>query len=62
MECKNEAADNLEQLLETLIRMVGNNNQHIDTLRRRVSHLESQLKEQQQLLGRKEFILTKTSE
>jgi peptidoglycan hydrolase CwlO-like protein len=42
-----EMARNLEQLLESLIKMVGNANKNIDSLQRRVSQLEWVIKEQQ---------------
>lgn len=42
-----EMASNLEQLLESLIRMVGNANKNVDSLKRRVSQLEWVIKEQQ---------------
>ncbi|WP_251552298.1 hypothetical protein [Neobacillus muris] len=38
---------NLEQLLESLIKMVGHANQTIDSLQKRVSQLEWLIKEQQ---------------
>ncbi|MEH7301908.1 hypothetical protein [Neobacillus drentensis] len=47
MEFSNEAARNLEQLLETLIKMVGKSNQKIDSLEKRVSQLEWLIREQQ---------------
>ncbi|MFF2447192.1 hypothetical protein ACFVSW_08805 [Neobacillus sp. NPDC058068] len=37
----------LEQLLESLIKMVGKANQNVDSLQKRVSQLESIIKEQQ---------------
>lgn len=39
---------NLEQLLETLIKMVGSANKNVDSLQKRVSQLEWFIKEQQQ--------------
>ncbi|MGJ7910859.1 hypothetical protein [Neobacillus sp. LXY-1] len=42
-----EAAQKLEQLLESLIKMVGNANKNVDSLQRRVSQLEWLIKEQQ---------------
>ncbi|MDR6121053.1 hypothetical protein QFZ87_000650 [Bacillus sp. SLBN-46] len=47
MEYSSEAARNLEQLLETLIKMVGKSNQKIDSLEKRVSQLEWLIREQQ---------------
>lgn len=38
---------NLEQLLESLIKMVGKGNQKIDSLQRRVCQLECIIKEQE---------------
>jgi len=38
---------NLEQLLESLIKMVGHANQTIDSMQKRVSQLEWLIKEQQ---------------
>lgn len=43
-----EYVHNLEQLLETLIKMVGKANQKVDSLQLRVSQLEWLIKEQQQ--------------
>jgi len=40
---KNNDAKNLEQLLESLIKMVGKANQKVDSLQKRVSQLEMQL-------------------
>jgi peptidoglycan hydrolase CwlO-like protein len=40
-------ASNLEQLLESLIKMVGNANKNVDSLQRRVCQLEWAIKEQQ---------------
>ncbi|MEH7107460.1 hypothetical protein [Bacillus sp. JJ1764] len=42
-----EAAQKLEQLLESLIKIVGNANKNVDSLQRRVSQLEWLIKEQQ---------------
>jgi peptidoglycan hydrolase CwlO-like protein len=42
-----EMARNLEQLLESLIKMVGNANKNVDSLQRRISQLEWVIKEQQ---------------
>jgi peptidoglycan hydrolase CwlO-like protein len=42
-----EIASNLEQLLESLIKMVGHANKNVDSLQRRVSQLEWVIKEQQ---------------
>jgi hypothetical protein len=47
LEYSSEAARNLEQLLETLIKMVGKSNQKIDSLEKRVSQLEWLIREQQ---------------
>jgi RNase adaptor protein for sRNA GlmZ degradation len=41
-----EVSSNLEQLLESLIKMVGKANQKVDSLQKRVSQLESIVKEQ----------------
>jgi len=41
-----EDASSLEQLLESLIKMVGKGNQKVDSLQKRVSQLEWILKEQ----------------
>lgn len=38
---------NLEQLLESLIKMVGKANQKVDSLQQRISQLEWLIKEQQ---------------
>jgi len=43
----NEMTRNLEQLLESLIKMVGNSNKNLDGLQKRVSQLEWIIKEQQ---------------
>ncbi|WP_462410289.1 hypothetical protein [Neobacillus sp. Marseille-QA0830] len=40
-------AANLEMLLESLIKMVGNANKNVDNLQKRVSQLEWLIKEQQ---------------
>lgn len=56
MVCKKEITDSKEQLLETLIRMVGSTNQTIHNLQKRVTQLECLLREQQ-LNTRKEFML-----
>ncbi|WP_144550778.1 hypothetical protein [Bacillus sp. X1(2014)] len=42
-----EMTRNLEQLLESLIKMVGNSNKNFDSLQKRVSQLEWIIKEQQ---------------
>ncbi|MDQ1143631.1 hypothetical protein QE429_000458 [Bacillus sp. SORGH_AS 510] len=47
MDFSSEAAKNLEQLLETLIKMVGKSNQKIANLEKRVSQLEWLIREQQ---------------
>ncbi|MEH7479950.1 hypothetical protein V7157_02340 [Neobacillus drentensis] len=47
MGSNNEMASNLEQLLESLIKMVGNANKNVDSLQRRVCQLEWAIKEQQ---------------
>ena len=47
MDFSSEAAKNLEQLLETLIKMVGKSNHKIDSLEKRVSQLEWLIREQQ---------------
>jgi len=43
-----ETARNLEQLLESLIKMVGNSNKNVDGLQKRICQLEWIVKEQQQ--------------
>jgi len=47
LECSKENVRNLEQLLESLIKMVGKANQKIDHLQTRVRQLEYLVKEQQ---------------
>lgn len=47
MEMKDDAAHNLEQLLESLIKMVGKANKNVDSLQKRVSQLEWLIREQQ---------------
>ena len=47
MAYNSESASSLEQLLESLIKMVGKANQKVDGLQKRVSQLEWILKEQQ---------------
>ncbi|PFP30901.1 hypothetical protein COJ96_02770 [Bacillus sp. AFS073361] len=47
MVSNNEMTRNLEQLLESLIKMVGNSNKNLDGLQKRVSQLEWIIKEQQ---------------
>jgi peptidoglycan hydrolase CwlO-like protein len=47
LECHEENVRNLEQLLESLIKMVGKANQKIDSLQTRVGQLEWLMKEQQ---------------
>ena len=46
MEINDDAASNLEQLLESLIKMVGNANKNVDNLQKRVSQLEWLIREQ----------------
>ncbi|MEH7303726.1 hypothetical protein [Neobacillus drentensis] len=46
MVSNDEMARNLEQLLESLIKMVGNSNKNVDGLQKRVSQLEWIVKEQ----------------
>ncbi|MEH7074304.1 hypothetical protein [Neobacillus drentensis] len=48
MESNDEMARNLEQLMESLIKMVGNSNKKVDGLQKRVSQLEWIIKEQHQ--------------
>jgi len=43
-----EDLQNLEQLLESLIKMVGKANKNVDSLQKRVSQLEWLIREQQQ--------------
>lgn len=50
MAFNNEASASLEQLLESLIKMVGKSNQKFDSLQVRIAQLEWIIKEQQQLL------------
>lgn len=47
MEINEDAASNLEQLLESLIKMVGKANKNVDSLQKRVSQLEWLIREQQ---------------
>ena len=47
MVSNDEMNRNLEQLLESLIKMVGNSNKNLDGLQKRVSQLEWIIKEQQ---------------
>lgn len=47
MVSNDEMTRNLEQLLESLIKMVGNSNKNFDSLQKRVSQLEWIIKEQQ---------------
>ncbi len=61
MANQSELTSNLEQLLESLIRMVGSSNQKVDSLQRRVTQLELIMKEQQ-LRNRTQFILQKPAE
>ncbi|XJZ27111.1 hypothetical protein ACF5W4_17625 [Bacillota bacterium Lsc_1132] len=49
MECKQDVVSSLEQLLESLIKMVGKSNQSIDHLQQRVSQLEWLLMEQREI-------------
>nr|WP_223821031.1 hypothetical protein [Bacillus sp. S3] len=44
---KDEAARNLEQLLESLIKMVGKANKNVDSLQKRVNQLEWLIREQE---------------
>jgi peptidoglycan hydrolase CwlO-like protein len=52
-----DTARNLEQLLESLIKMVGNTNKNIDSLQRRVSQLEWVIKEQQQEIDQRDNLI-----
>jgi peptidoglycan hydrolase CwlO-like protein len=52
-----DTAKNLEQLLESLIKMVGNANKNVDSLNRRVSQLEWAIKEQQQEINERDNLL-----
>lgn len=47
MGYNNDVASNLEQLLESLIKMVGKANKNVDSLQKRVSQLEWLIREQQ---------------
>ncbi|EKN66507.1 hypothetical protein BABA_15397 [Neobacillus bataviensis LMG 21833] len=47
MEINDDAANNLEQLLESLIKMVGKANKNVDSLQKRVSQLEWLIRERQ---------------
>ncbi|WP_312470495.1 hypothetical protein [Neobacillus sp.] len=47
MDNHDDDARNLEQLLESLIKMVGKANHNVDSLQKRVSQLEWLIKEQQ---------------
>jgi peptidoglycan hydrolase CwlO-like protein len=60
LEYNNEAARNLEQLLESLIKMVGKANKNMDSLQKRVGQLEWLIKEQQQEHRVKDPILSYT--
>jgi chaperonin cofactor prefoldin len=52
-----EITSNLEQLLESLIKMVGTANRNVDSLQKRVSQLEWVIKEQQhEFKGRENLI------
>jgi phage shock protein A len=55
-----DLTSNLEQLLETLIRMVGRANQNVENLQKRVTQLELTMKEQQRT--RTQFILQKSAD
>ena len=52
--------DSLEQLLESLIKMVGKTNEHMDSLNKRVKQLEWVLQEFQvnEQDGRKKYFVT----
>jgi peptidoglycan hydrolase CwlO-like protein len=52
-----DTASNLEQLLESLIKMVGNANKNVDSLQRRVSQLEWVIKEQQQEIHQRDNLI-----
>ncbi|GHH98728.1 hypothetical protein [Neobacillus kokaensis] len=53
MRFNEKDAENLEQLLESLIKMVGKANKNCDSLQKRVSQLEWMIREQQiELRGR----------
>jgi peptidoglycan hydrolase CwlO-like protein len=52
-----DTASNLEQLLESLIKMVGNANKNVDSLQRRVSQLEWVIKEQQQEINERDNLI-----
>ena len=52
-----ETARNLEQLLESLIKMVGNSNKNVDGLQKRVSQLEWIIKEQQQEIKERDELI-----
>ena len=57
MRYNDETAKNLEQLLESLIKMVGNANKNVDSLNRRVSQLEWAIKEQQQEMNERDNLI-----
>jgi peptidoglycan hydrolase CwlO-like protein len=53
----NEMGSNLEQLLESLIKMVGKANKNVDGLQRRVTQLEWAIKEQQHEIKEKDNLI-----
>lgn len=57
MESNNERGRNLEQLLESLIKMVGNANKNVDGLQRRVTQLEWAIKEQQKEIKERDNLI-----
>ncbi|WP_335382599.1 hypothetical protein [Neobacillus drentensis] len=53
----NEMGSNLEQLLESLIKMVGKANKNVDGLQRRVTQLEWAIKETQHEIKEKDNLI-----
>lgn len=56
MRFNEEDASNLEQLLESLIKMVGKANKNVDSLQKRVSELEWFVREWQMEMGERDRI------
>ncbi|MEH7502503.1 hypothetical protein V7152_10845 [Neobacillus drentensis] len=57
MVSNNEMGSNLEQLLESLIKMVGKANKNVDGLQRRVTQLEWAIKETQHEIKEKDNLI-----
>ncbi|WP_066070593.1 hypothetical protein [Neobacillus soli] len=62
MGYNHDAESNLEQLLESLIKMVGKANKNVDGLQKRVSQLEWLIKEQQQGIKERDNLIRIYSE